>query len=125
VNSVDLSGAPITGMWTTIQSGSTTLTTGFTPLTSTVTAGNQYTVTAANYQTTIFNHWDDGSTNPSRTITPTTSTALTAYYSTGTSVTVPQSATNLSATTISSSQINLGWTAPTNTGGSSITGYEI
>jgi fibronectin type 3 domain-containing protein len=125
VNSADLSGTPITGMWTTIQSGSTTITTGFTPLNYTVTAGNQYTVTTANNQTAIFNHWDDGSTNSSRTMTPTANTVLTAYYSTGANVTVPQAPTNLSATAISSSQINLGWIAPSNTGGSPITGYKI
>lgn len=39
--------------------------------------------------------------------------------------TAPQPPTNLSATTISSSEINLSWTAPTNNGGVAITGYEI
>ncbi|HEV2192907.1 MAG TPA: spherulation-specific family 4 protein, partial [Nitrosopumilaceae archaeon] len=123
VNSVDLSGKPIIGMWTTIQSGSTVLTVGYTPLTYTVTAGSQYTVTVANYQTTVFNHWNDGSTNSSKTIIPTQSTTLTAYYSTG--PTVPQSSTGLTATALSSSQINLSWTAPANNGGSAITGYKI
>jgi len=37
----------------------------------------------------------------------------------------PQSPTNLTASTISSSQINLSWTAPNDNGGSSITGYKI
>ena len=39
--------------------------------------------------------------------------------------TTPQPPTNLSATSTSSSQIDLSWDAPTDNGGSSITGYEI
>src|SRR5207237_761043 len=44
-------------------------------------------------------------------------------FSTG--VTAPQPPTGLTATAVSSSQINLSWTAPSNTGGSAITGYKI
>ncbi|MBI5697645.1 MAG: fibronectin type III domain-containing protein [Thaumarchaeota archaeon] len=39
--------------------------------------------------------------------------------------TVPQPPTNLAASATSPSQINLSWTAPTNNGGSPITGYKI
>ncbi|MGI0094609.1 MAG: fibronectin type III domain-containing protein, partial [Nitrosotalea sp.] len=39
--------------------------------------------------------------------------------------TVPQPPTGLTATSISTSQINLSWTAPSNNGGSAITGYKI
>ena len=39
--------------------------------------------------------------------------------------TAPQPPTGLTATTISSSRINLSWTAPSNNGGSAITGYMI
>src|SRR3989449_458431 len=39
--------------------------------------------------------------------------------------TIPSAPTNLSATAVSPSQINLIWTAPTNNGGSAITGYKI
>lgn len=45
--------------------------------------------------------------------------------STTSPITVPQQPTGLSATAVSSSQINLAWTAPADDGGSPITGYEI
>jgi len=50
---------------------------------------------------------------------------LIPYLSTPPTTTVPSSPTNLSAKPVSSSQINLSWTAPTNNGGSPITGYTI
>ena len=42
-----------------------------------------------------------------------------------TSTTIPCKPTSLSATSVSSSQINLNWATPRNEGGSPITGYEI
>src|SRR2546427_1806543 len=132
VNSVDLSGSSFTGQWVQLNDSSgKTIATGFTPATFSVTSGTQYTVFAANFQNTVFNHWSDGNTNPSRAITPTQSTTLTAYYSTSStttpppSPTSPSSPTGLTATTVSSSQINLSWTAPTNNGGSTKKRYKI
>src|SRR2546422_2309229 len=131
VNSVDLSGNSFTGQWVQLNDSSgKTIATGFTPATFSVTSGTQYTVFAANFQNTVFNHWSDGNTNPSRAITPTQSTTLTAYYSTSSTTTPPPlptppgSPTGLTATTVSSSQINLSWTVPTNNGGSTITTYK-
>jgi len=46
-------------------------------------------------------------------------------YSTAPSSTPPSSPQNLSTTAVSSSQINLSWSAPSNNGGSPITGYKI
>jgi hypothetical protein len=83
IESVDLLGKPINGLWTTLISGGLTIKTGYTPLTYTVNAGNQYTVTVANYQNYVFNHWSDGSANSSKIITPTQNTTLTAYYPQG------------------------------------------
>lgn len=80
VKAVDLSGAVITGLWTTLVSGGTTIQTGYTTMTFTVTPGNQYTVTVSNYQNYVFSHWSDGSTNPNRVITPTQAATLVAYY---------------------------------------------
>ena len=43
----------------------------------------------------------------------------------GGTTTIPSSPTGLTVNAISSSQINLSWTAPANNGGSAITGYKI
>lgn len=48
-----------------------------------------------------------------------------SYVSGQSSPTVPGKPTGLTATVISASQINLSWSAPSNNGGSSITGYKI
>jgi len=56
-----------------------------------------------------------GTSSPSNIASATTNTQLLP----------PQPPTGLTATAISSSQINLSWTAPNNNGGSSITGYKI
>jgi fibronectin type III domain protein len=82
VKSVDLSGNTITGLYTTLQSAGMTTKSGYTTMNYTVIAGNTYTVTVANYQNYVFDHWSDGSTNSSKTITPTQSIILVAYYKT-------------------------------------------
>ncbi len=53
---------------------------GHTPFTFHVTYGAQYNVVAKNYGSYVFNHWENGSTNPTRAIAPTTNMTLTAYY---------------------------------------------
>ncbi|MDG7008489.1 MAG: hypothetical protein JRN06_09660 [Nitrososphaerota archaeon] len=47
------------------------------------TVGVAYTISMSNWNNYVFAYWGDGSTNPGRTVTPTTSATLTAYYSTG------------------------------------------
>lgn len=51
--------------------------------------------------------------------------AIEVKVSDNTSYTVPGSPTGLEASTVSPSQINLSWSAPSDDGGSAITGYEI
>jgi hypothetical protein len=82
VQSKDLSGKTITGLWTEISSGSTLVSSGYTTMTYDATTGAQYQVCVSNYQNNVFDHWDDGSTNSCRTITPTQATTLTASYKT-------------------------------------------
>ncbi|MDG6999034.1 MAG: fibronectin type III domain-containing protein [Nitrososphaerota archaeon] len=100
------------------------LATGFTPVTFTTVAGVTYGLQADGYGNCVFSSWSDGVTSNPRTITATTGTlTFTSIYNCG--VTAPSSPTGLTATTVSSDQINLAWTAPSNNGGSSITGYMI
>jgi hypothetical protein len=83
VNSVDLNGKAITGLWTVVKKDGTTVKTGYTPLTFTVQAGSTYEVSVGNYQNYAFDHWESGSKSSTRQVTVNTDTALTAYYSTG------------------------------------------
>ena len=80
VNSVSLGGAPIAGLWTVIQSNGAVVASGFTPLVFTGSYGAQYTVSVANYQNYVFQYWQDGGTNPVRTVTLGQSVVLTAVY---------------------------------------------
>jgi len=80
VKSVDLNGNQLSGMWTTVNSNGITLAAGFTPITFTGAVGLDYLVTVANWQSIIFVHWDDGTTNPNRTNSLIQDTTLTAYY---------------------------------------------
>src|SRR2546428_626765 len=73
-----------------------------------LTASTTYT-----YRVSAMNSLGTGS--PSNTASATTQTAST----------IPGAPTSLVANTVSSSQINLSWTAPANNGGSAITGYKI
>ncbi len=53
------------------------------------------------------------------------SNSASATTSTPTAITAPAAPTSLTATADGSTTINLSWTAPTNTGGAAITGYQI
>jgi len=122
VKTVDLAGNQITGLWTEVHSPSGALIDeGYSPKSYSVKPGIEYVVEAFSWQKHVFDHWSDGSTNRNEPITLTKNTVLTAYYST---VTIPSSPTNLSATPVSFSQINLSWIAPSNDG-SVIAGYKV
>jgi hypothetical protein len=71
-------------MWTTLAQGGQVTATGFTPAQFTLNTGQQYVVTVSDYGSILFDHWQDtGSTNPSRTISISQATTLTAVYRTG------------------------------------------
>jgi len=88
LQSDNLAGTSFAGIYTVIKQGSTTVFSGYTPVTFTGVVGQQYTVTVSNFNKDLFNHWDDGTTNPTRTITLAHNTALTAYYNTPVSLTI-------------------------------------
>lgn len=82
VNSADMSGNAKTGMYTTIKEGGATLKAGFTPLSFTGKAGATYSVTVADYGSSRFDHWDNGSTTRTRILTLDADSAVTAFYRT-------------------------------------------
>ena len=123
VNSVDLSGNAIAGMWTTWDQNGSTLATGYTPATFTGTLGGTYMLTVANYQNTVFCHWQDGSTSPQRAVSLNGSVALSAYYSTTGScpaMTVKVTVTSKSVTGVKFTGM---WLDVTANGSSVATGY--
>ncbi|HJU14661.1 MAG TPA: spherulation-specific family 4 protein [Candidatus Nitrosotalea sp.] len=83
-----------------------------------------YVTSASNYVGYIY-ATNDNLPNPYDTV-PSYLGSLAADLDTGSSsTTAPSAPTGLSASAASTSQINLSWTAPSNNGGSAITGYEI
>lgn len=84
VKSQQTGGTTITGMYTVLSQNGNTVATGFTPAQFTLSNGQTYTVTVANYGNNIFSNWlDTGSTSSTRTVTTSTSLILTAVYCNG------------------------------------------
>ena len=110
VNAYSSDGKPL-HMWATIKSGTTTIKSGFTPMTLTGTTGATYIVTVSNYAQYVFDHWGNGSTGNPRWVTlygDTTATAIfktsttTSTTSTTTSTTPPPPTTSTSPTSLQS-----------------------
>ena len=81
VNSQDMNGNTITGYWTVLQQGITTIATGFTPVTFTLNNGVTYSVGIGDFGNFYFDHWlDTGSTVQPRTISISSNTQLTAVF---------------------------------------------
>jgi hypothetical protein len=87
VSSIDTGGVTIMGMYTTLQqSGTTTSTTGFTPIKFATTSGQTYNIAVSDYGANYFDHWHNVSTGQNiatRVITITASGGplqLTAVY---------------------------------------------
>lgn len=82
VKTEDLLGNSLNGTLATVSNGKDKLASQPVPLTYVGSKGLSYTVTALSNQTHVFDHWDDGSTSPSRTVTLDSSKVLRAYYRT-------------------------------------------
>jgi hypothetical protein len=91
VASADMSGNIKTGMYTTIKEGGATIKFGFTPLSFTGNVGATYSVTVADYGSSFFDHWDNGSTTRTRILTLDSDTVITAFYRTPTLTLSPTS----------------------------------
>jgi hypothetical protein len=68
VNTYDEDGNIVT-MWTVIREGETVVGEGYTPLTIQVERGKTYSVGVADWEDTVFDHWEDGSTERRTSIT--------------------------------------------------------
>jgi hypothetical protein len=118
--------------WTTPANNGGSEITGY-QIKSSTDAGSTWSTIDANTGSTTTTYSDTG-LNPSTTYTyrvsaindiGTSRPSNTATASTPSDVTIASSSTELVATAISSSQINLSWTAPADDGGSEITGYDV
>jgi|SRR6266850_8462242 len=120
VNSQDNNGNTVTGFFTTLSQNGNQISTGFTPASFTLNNTQTYTVNVEDFGKYVFDHWlDNGSTDANRIISISSDTQITAVYKT-----VPQPPTGLTATA-QILQTDLSWNAPSDNGGSAITGYMI
>jgi hypothetical protein len=79
VNTVDAAGSPINGYYTVLSQNGATVKTASSPASFILNSGQTYQVSVSDYGDYAFDHWDNGSTSKSRTITPNNNTVLTAY----------------------------------------------
>ncbi|RJQ24382.1 fibronectin type III domain-containing protein [Candidatus Parcubacteria bacterium] len=111
-------GAVITGYKIEVKSGSgsyTTLVSNTQSTTTTYSHAGLATGTAYTYKVSAINSAGASTASNESSATPTSSSSSGA----------PGAPTNLSATAVSGTQINLSWNAPSNNGGYPITGYKI
>jgi len=121
VNSVDLGGNPISGLWTTIQSKGATLASGFTPMSYPFVAGASYTVCVSSYGAYVFGSWANGNVNACISVSPTQDTGLTAIYTTGVPTSTPIVAVR--SVDLNGSQIAGLWTTFQSGGATIATGF--
>ena len=78
-------------MWTTVSADGLTVQVGFAPLNFTGSHGATYSITMSDYEDRVFDHWEDGSTDRTRTLTLYRDYTIGAYYTseTKTGVYVP------------------------------------
>lgn len=84
VESADMSGTTFPGQWVELWQNGVIIQEGFTPFSATIESGVQYEVFIHNdpAESKFFNNWEDGSINPTRVITVTQDTTLTAFFQT-------------------------------------------
>ena len=83
VNAYTLNGVPLS-MWATIHQNGATVQSGYTPLFFAATIGSTYTVTGYNFAVggIFFDHWEDGSTARTTTVTVTGNTWVNSFHKT-------------------------------------------
>ncbi|MGI0019055.1 MAG: Ig-like domain-containing protein [Nitrososphaera sp.] len=128
VNTQYSTGQPISGLWTTLARNGQVVASGFSPIQFNLASGQQYVVTVGNYQSFIFERWQDtGSTSASRAVSISQGTTITALYQapagTGTSPVVHMSDTTATSGSLvqTGRRINAEWVKP----GSQLIGDKI
>jgi hypothetical protein len=80
-NSLDITGKPFKGMYATIKSSAgAILLEGYSPLTFMGIGNTTYTITVSDNNTRVFDHWEDGATGTTRTLTLNRNITIAAYY---------------------------------------------
>ncbi len=83
VITTEINGHSATGMFTTLSQNGQNIGQGYSHIDFDVNNGQQYTLTVANFENFLFDHWaDNGSTNPARTVSITQDTPFYAVYKT-------------------------------------------
>jgi spherulation-specific family 4 protein len=82
IESYDLDGNSIHGIWTTISHDGNIVKTGYTPLSFDAESGVSYKLTVYDYGNYAFDHWGNGSTSRTRTINISEDATIPAYYNT-------------------------------------------
>jgi hypothetical protein len=80
INAVDASGNNLTGLSVVLTQNRETIASGYMPAVFSLNNSQSYTIRAADYGTYTFDHWSDGSTLRTRTLSITHDTQLTAIY---------------------------------------------
>ena len=116
VDSQDINGSSVAGFWTVAANSSgAIIAAGPTPMVFGASVGASYTISASSFGSYVFQHWDDGSTDPVRTVTPGQSITLTAFYAQGSheKVSTPVTSTTSSAETRDTTQSRVSTQATT------------
>lgn len=82
VDAYTLDGTEIRGLWSVITPEGKEAIGGYTPFTHVAQSDLAYTIQAQDHGIYSFDHWEDGSTNRTRIVTPNSDTTVSAYYRT-------------------------------------------
>lgn len=97
IDSSFLNGTSFRGMRTIVETNNTVIAKGFTPYSFNATVSTKYTIVVDNYQSYIFDHWENGNTSSKITVSPSQATSLLAYYE----VLVPTTTSKSALTSVS------------------------
>jgi hypothetical protein len=80
INAMDTNGNNLTGISAVLSQNRQTIASGYMPVVFSLNNSQSYSVRASDYGTYTFDHWSDGSTLRTRTLSVVRNTTLTAFY---------------------------------------------